>query len=123
MKQRFMIWLSKPWKKNEGTDYPQTWYYMPPRWSKRTEKHHLIGHPLRCLLEFLCCLMGGHELSKTEWSYGGGDFADRYCRWCDKPVLAPKESIFFQFKEVDAMSLIKEMGEDGIALTVNQGGE
>ncbi len=34
--------------------------------------------------------MTGHEISKTEWGYGGGLFVDRNCRWCDKVIKVPK---------------------------------
>lgn len=117
MKSKFLLWLSENWKKNQGTNYPQTWYYMPPRWSRKAKylnsnkvKHHLIGYPLRRFLEFLCGLFGGHELSKTEWGYGGGLYADRWCRWCDKLIQVPKESIYFQFKDSDPMGLMKNVG-------------
>ena len=112
MKSKFLAWLTCTWKKNRDTDYPQTWYYMPPRWSRRAQergktKHSTLGYPLCLFLEFFCGLIGGHELSKTEWGYGGGDYADRHCRWCDKVIRVPKESIYFQFKEHDARDLIK----------------
>ena len=102
MKNKILIWLSKNWKKNQDTDYPQTWYYMPG--SKRFPK-------IRKLLQWFCGIFGKHELSKTEWGYGGGDFADRHCRWCDKLVQVPKESIYFQFKEYDPKTLMKEVGK------------
>ena len=104
MKSKILIWLSKNWKKNRGKDYPQTWYYMPPRWSRHSTKtkHHMIGYPFRLFIEWLCGICGGHELSKTEWGYGGGDYADRHCRWCDKVIRVPKESVWFAFRESDA---------------------
>ncbi len=59
-------------------EYPQTWYYMPRnRW-------------LRGKLQALCGKFIGHEGSKTEWGYGGGDFVDNNCRWCDFVVKVPK---------------------------------
>ena len=115
-KHKFLIWLSKNWKKNKNKDYPQTWYYMPPRWSKKKNlndkaEYHIIGYPLRRLLEFLCGFFGGHELSKTEWGYGGGRFADRHCRWCDKTIRVPKESIYFQFKESHAKDFMAQIND------------
>jgi hypothetical protein len=90
MKAQTLSWIAKRWGKDEDSDYPQTWYHMPKRkrfpWT-------------RAFLQFLCGLLGGHELSKTEWGYGGGDYADRWCRWCDKMIQVPRESIYFQFKD------------------------
>jgi hypothetical protein len=87
IKRTFLTWLCKNWRKNKDTNYPQTWYYMPK--NKRIRK----------ILQFLCGMFGGHELSKTEWGFGGGDYADRWCRWCNKLIIVPKESVFFQFKD------------------------
>jgi len=103
MKRRFLIWLSKNWKKNDGKSYVQTWYYMPK--SKNFPR-------LRKLLQVLCGILGGHELSKTEWGYGGGDKADRWCRWCDKLIQVPKESVYFQFKECDSKNLMNLVGKE-----------
>jgi len=63
-------------------DYPQTWplcTLLPKRvqpWTKR-----------------LCAMVTGHELSKTEIGYGGGDRVDGWCRWCNQffPGLAPDD--------------------------------
>lgn len=65
--------------------YPQTWPYVvyKPRW-------------LRSFLRWLCGVFK-HELSKTEWGYGGGQYVDRWCRWCGKLIQVPKESVYFQF--------------------------
>lgn len=117
MKAKFMIWLSKNWEKNKDTNYPQTWYYMPPRWkwvwSAESQIERPIPHPVgfkaRKIIEFLCGLIGGHELSKTEWGYGGGKYADRHCRWCDKVIKVPIESIYFQFKDSNTKSLMDEI--------------
>ena len=76
--------------------YPQFWYCLPR------------SKTLRKPLQFLCGLLGGHELSKTEWGYGGGPYADRWCRWCDKRVEVPLESVFFMRKE--AKELVKLLG-------------
>jgi hypothetical protein len=96
MKVRFLIWLTKGLKKNKDKDYVQTWYYMPKRkwfpWTRR-------------LLQFFCGIIGGHELSKTEWGYGGGEYADAWCRWCDQMFEVPKESVYFKSK--NARNLIK----------------
>jgi len=87
-----MVWFSKKLKKNKTEDrqkYPQTWYCMPrPRKKKWLVK----------VLQWLCGFCGGHEISKTEWGYGGGDYADVWCRWCDKLMQVPKTSIIFSNK-------------------------
>ena len=97
MKTKFLSWLSKNWNKNKDSNYPQTWYYMPKRrrfpWARR-------------ILQCACGIFGGHELSNTEWGYGGGDYADRWCRWCDKMIVVPKESIYFQFRDSNAKDLM-----------------
>ena len=62
-------------------DYPQTWMFMPPRQSIEAK-----------FLRWVCGLITGHEISKTEWGYGGGDYIDRHCRWCDKVIKVPVES-------------------------------
>ncbi len=99
MKTKLLSFISKNWTKNQGKDYPQTWNYMPKRfpWTK-------------ALLQFLCNLFGGHELSKTEWGYGGGEYADKWCRWCNKMVQVPKESIYFQFKGSAAKNHMQRLG-------------
>ena len=84
---------------------PQTWYLMPPRWNWKKKIPNGLGvygqpvfkdadsfwYPLRLLLQKLCGWMTGHELSKTEWGYGGGNVVDRNCRWCDKLFEVPKQ--------------------------------
>ena len=85
-----------------NSNYPQSWYWVTkirPRF-------------LQCMPKFLCGILTGHELSKTEWGYGGGRYADRWCRWCNKRFLVPKESIYFQFKESDPKELMSMVGKD-----------
>ncbi len=55
-------------------DYPQTWYYMP------------YWKPMKRLIQWICGVVGGHEKSKTEWGYGGGEYVDNWCRWCNKVI-------------------------------------
>lgn len=69
---------------------------------------------LRLFIEFLCGIFGGHELSETEWGYSGGNTADRHCRWCDKAIVVPKESILFQFKESDPKTLMQILDNNEI---------
>ena len=42
------------------------------------------------------CGKFGHEPSKTEWGYGGGDTADTWCRWCNKFMQIPKTELLFR---------------------------
>ena len=84
------------------TDYPQLWYHMP---RKRNYPR------LRRFLQWGCGLLG-HELSKTEWGYGGGKYADRWCRWCDKIFSVPVESLGFEFESFREMKpIIKQLRE------------
>lgn len=66
-------WTRKRWA------YPQLWYSWP---IKR-------GTEARARLERCCGFLAGHELSMTEWGYGGGKFVDHNCRWCDKQIKVP----------------------------------
>lgn len=48
----------------------------------------------RLVLEWLCGILTGHELSETERGYSGKGVMDRSCRWCDKVIRVPvKEEI------------------------------
>jgi hypothetical protein len=73
--------------------YFQTWSYVA-----KIRRIPLIGRLLSKILQSVCGVFG-HELSKTEWGYGGGDTCDRWCRWCNKLIIVPKTSIQFAFKE------------------------
>ena len=57
--------------------YPQLW----DCWPKWTSRKHPRTYKFRT---WLCGVLTGHEISKTEWGYGGGKYADVNCRWCDK---------------------------------------
>jgi len=85
---------------SSNREYPQTWYLMP---KKR-------NYPkLRYFIQQMCGLLTGHELSKTEWGYGGGKYADRWCRWCDKMIRVPHESLYFEFDNARRlMGLVKK---------------
>lgn len=103
-KSKLLSLLSKNLRKNKAKDYPQLWYYMP-----RSKKHPHI----RKAIQWLCGFILGHEFSKTEWGYGGGDRADRWCRWCDKLISVPKESILFQYPEAkDLMRMVGKSGDE-----------
>jgi hypothetical protein len=75
-----------------GEKYFQTWPYV-----SKINRIKFIGKPLVKIIQFICGLFD-HELSKTEWGYGGGDTADCWCRWCNKLIEVPKDSIRFRFK-------------------------
>jgi hypothetical protein len=82
------------WKDAERWTYPQTWalsHRIAPRWNKRLKKQNIFQRTLRReILERLCWHVTGHEISRTEWGYGGGKFVDRHCRWCDAVLKIPK---------------------------------
>ena len=79
----------KNWDKRHH-EYPQLWYCMPRRWKRDKEGNILRRAIPRLILEKLCGWLTGHELSKSEWGYGGGKFVDHHCRWCDKVIKVPK---------------------------------
>jgi len=58
--------------------YFQTWHYIA----------RIRPCFIKCFIQFLCGLRG-HELSKTEYGYGGGMYIDRWCRWCNKLIQIP----------------------------------
>lgn len=90
----------KNWRERRQP-YPQLWYCMP-----RKDRWPWIAAALQWL-----CGLTGHELSNTEWGYGGGDYADRRCRWCNKKIKVPKDSIRFAFKEYSY--LMDEVDQQG----------
>ena len=94
--------------KEIGSDYPQTWYFVSGR-----------GSRIAGFVEWACNLITkGHELSETEWGYSGGEFADCYCRWCNKKIRVSKSVIQFKFK--DSAWLMDDVGKEGIAVTKNE---
>jgi len=72
--------------------YFQTWMYV-----SKLRKIPFIGIYLIRVTQKICGFLCGHELSKTEWGYGGGDYADRWCRWCNKLIRVKKENIHKEF--------------------------
>lgn len=82
-----------------NNDYFQTWTYV--------SKLKRIGFKRTVKIIQFFCGVRGHELSKTEWGYGGGDYADRWCRWCNKLIQVPKEEVKFEFRE--SSRLMKEI--------------
>jgi hypothetical protein len=68
--------------------YFQTWPYVArikPRWIAKT-------------VQFLCGIFG-HEISKTEWSYGGGNTVDVWCRWCNKLMSIHKTEACARYEQ------------------------
>jgi hypothetical protein len=72
--------------------YFQTWHHVA---NIRSIK--FIGEYLSKFIQYLCGIICGHEHSKTEWGYGGGDYADSWCRWCNKMIQIPKEELLTMF--------------------------
>ena len=62
--------------------YFQTWHRVVGL--RRYRLAILIGP-----IQFLCKIISGHQLSETEWGYGGGQTFDRWCRWCNKKFSVP----------------------------------
>jgi hypothetical protein len=60
--------------------YLQTWALV-----SRMSRWPLIGKVLAKAVRWTCHKVTGHEASKTEYGYGGGDFVDVWCRWCNEP--------------------------------------
>lgn len=82
--------------------YFQTWHKV-----SRLRKIPVIGKYLYVFCQWLCGKVLKHEPSKTEWGYGGGEFADSWCRWCNKHIEIPKSVIMFSHKE--ALPLLKQV--------------
>lgn len=72
--------------------YFQTW-----TWVSRIRDIKFIGNFLAKTIQTLCGFICGHEPSITEWGYGGGDYADSWCRWCNKLIPVPKEELLTRF--------------------------
>ena len=83
-------------RRNWGEDYVQGWYCTGIRHGPKYRYR-------RPILEAGCWLLTGHELSQTEWGYGGGEFVDAHCRWCDKVMRVPYEEACFRFPEFREM--------------------
>ena len=62
--------------------YFQTWHWMVRL--RRVRLAWLIP-----VCQYLCGVLIGHEMSKTEWGYSGGQLYDRWCRWCNKRFQVP----------------------------------
>src|SRR3990167_801200 len=82
--RRILPRLARVHPKNWTGPYPQLWYCWPD-WTRRYRNPRVYQ-----LRTQLCAFLTGHEISETEWGYGGGDFVDRHCRWCDVLIKLPK---------------------------------
>jgi hypothetical protein len=83
----FLEWAARfaPQNKLSGrATYPQLWYCWP-KWAGMRNPRIFRART------WLCGVLTGHELSKTEWGYGGGKFVQMNCRWCDKSFDVPME--------------------------------
>lgn len=90
-------------RNNKGKDYIQGWYCLPKRsrWPR-----------LRRLCESLCGILTGHEVSNTEWGYGGGSHVDGNCRWCDKRMPIPLEEARFRWAMFNDVALDMDFEAD-----------
>lgn len=87
MRRIILIYFARKLRVNQKKKrqaYPQLWYAWP-KWLFPYRSFR------RKILEFLCLIFTGHEISDTEWSYGGGDYVDLHCRWCDRLIKVRKE--------------------------------
>ena len=99
-KHNFMEYLASLHPKNKTKKrqiYPQLWYCAPFKSNSKGRK----------FIEFLCGILTGHEISNTEWGYGGGDYVDRHCRWCDKLIQVRKEE---EIPPPELDDLVDELG-------------
>ncbi|HOU57772.1 MAG TPA: hypothetical protein PK556_12595, partial [Smithellaceae bacterium] len=87
----FLAWIAKFIGNNRGNDrrqlYPQLWDCWP-KWTGRKNPRIFAARTL------ICGWLTGHEISRTEWGYGGGKYADMNCRWCDKTIRVPVADTF-----------------------------
>ena len=68
--------------------YLQTWGVVV-----RLGRIPLIGNVVVRATKWLCGKLSGHQPSKTEWGYGGGDHGDVWCRWCNQIGQIPRSSL------------------------------
>ena len=85
--------------------YFQTWNKV-----SKVRRWPIVGPWLYLAIQWLCGKIAGHEASKTEWGYGGGDMADVWCRWCNHQWQVPKSVI--QFRNKDTAHLIQDVGKE-----------
>ena len=71
----------------------------------------LIGQRLATSIKWLCGTIVGHTVSKTEWGYGGGEYGDVWCRWCNQKGQIPYSELEDRFANARA-TLWKLTGKD-----------
>jgi len=79
--------------------YPQTWATvctLPKR--------------IRVIPQFICWILGGHELSNTERGYPSGPFMDKWCRWCNRHFMIPLDDA--SERDWDLVGMFRKMKED-----------
>lgn len=81
MMKRFFQWLWAFWGRLHGSDkaYPQTWHLNG--WRKPSKA--------------FCERVVGHEISRTESGYAGGEWVTKYCRWCNQSLKIPARESYF----------------------------
>ena len=52
-------------------------------------------------MQFICGMIG-HSFD-GDWGYGGGEYADVWCRHCNKFTQIPKTSVWFTRRESKGM--------------------
>lgn len=85
--------------------YLQTWDKV-----SKIRRWPVIGPFLQRSIQCLCRALTGHEASKTEWGYGGGETCDVWCRWCNHPFTVPKTHVMFRV--ANAKQLMDMVDED-----------
>jgi hypothetical protein len=81
--------------------------------SRISRRSRLLGYAIR----WLCGKFTGHQISKTEWGYAGGEQMDVWCRWCNEVGTAPASAKakmllgeYTAFKAKDCSSPQREQG-------------
>ena len=74
--------------------YPQTWHYVIylPMWVQK-------------VIRDICYKTVGHEWSKTESGYCGGEMLDVWCRWCNQKSNVP-------ISEMPSKEYLRDLFED-----------
>jgi len=105
---RMMFWLIalvlQPMRPFPDWKYPQLWNFASGK--RRVTR----------FVRWLCENFIGHELSETEWGYGGDGYVDRWCRWCNLKIGVAKQFIKpEEFPVSEWPSLMREKARMGHA--------
>jgi len=87
----FLVWAAKFTRQNRAIPHRQLYPQLWDCWPKWTSRKNPLVFAIRVRI---CGWLTGHEISKTEWGYGGGKYADMNCRWCDKTIRVPVADTF-----------------------------